>query len=751
MVGMSVEHFQIVPAEGAAAMNCLEIIVRTLTNIIEQLRSIWATTAAAQWAVQVCTGRCVMIRVPSLGIIALCIMSLGGATAPMAQAAACNANDPNLVTLPIQSPPVTFRSAFAQQGVTITINGATSDQSWTTATSIMPTVVVWTIDPAVLPPGLSCANIRIPLTEVVPTSCIAGSFVNFNLRGCPWGVYDPNTGYSGSCEYPAFGTPSSGTGSTTCTSRGINQGQINVNLTSSFYLSLVDPAPDLVSGNAVMNSTQLATLLTKGRTVKGVSADGVTEVVIRISTNSPGEQFRLTLLNDQHTQSTLPDEDGALGNPGATSFTQSQLTVTAGNIISNGLAYAFAVYRAPKDFARPLGNGFKPGSCQGVTNTGDDQLACRAVSLQLQDITANSAPVTMPITILRPMVSAIHGIWSNWKDAWKNFSPLVTANGVDYRFNVQRPNYRNPIVITASTPTYPNDRLRKAFGNSLGFQYNAPGVLGQINKYMGDFKNGKNPLGIPVAAVQADIVAHSLGGDITRTIASLPQFLNDPMNPTFGQGNIHKLVTIDTPHLGTPLATLLLNPNNACTALYLADHNDFSFSYVTLSGNTTSTCGSVTNSVCGAVGDLVPGSIALTNIANGPITHQLPTALIVGIYTNLTSLNSTVGKAGWVRTQCPNDPLTNSLTSDGWPGNFANNQNDAIVDVSSQLSGLAPSSGVQFTGYVHSQGTTDLGFTGPSVLDPDIVPPKTISIPNQVINLLNTPVTNQTVFILLNP
>jgi len=46
-------------------------------------------------------------------------------------------------------------------------------------------------------------------------------------------------------------------------------------------------------------------------------------------------------------------------------------------------------------------------------------------------------------------------------------------------------------------------------------------------------------------------------------------------------------------------------------------------------------------------------------------------------------------------------------------------------------------------GFVHSPGSEQLGFLGPSVLDPG-------PVPTQVITLLNTPVSSQ-VFHLLNP
>jgi hypothetical protein len=229
-------------------------------------------------------------------------------------------------------------------------------------------------------------------------------------------------------------------------------------------------------------------------------------------------------------------------------------------------------------------------------------------------------------------------------------------------------------------------------------------------------------------------------------MASLTKFLSDTNNPTFGQGTIHKLITIDTPHLGSSLAGLLLDTHNACTASYLAKNSDFSFTSVTLSGSA--------NSVPGAIGDLTPGSKALSDNANG-VTHLLPTALIVGVYTNFAALDSAVAP-GWIRHKCPTDPLAASLTSSGWSGNFGNAQNDAIVDVNSQLNGLSASAGIQFTGYVHSghsssEGVRALGFAGPSVLDPDIVAPQTISIPNLLIKLLNTPYTNQTFFMPFRP
>jgi probable HAF family extracellular repeat protein len=512
-------------------------------------------------------------------------------------------------------------------------------------------------------------------------------------------------------------------------------------------VSMVDAAdPDLLNGPTVTSNPQL--LATKGRVVQGVGADGVTEVVIRIPTANAGDQFTLTLMNDQQppAQSSSPDEDGALGNTGATNFSLSQLTVRANAVtLPNGqqLPFAFAVYRAPLDFARLASGGlYKSGTCGSVSNT-DDNLACRSVSIQIQNQTQGTS-ATLPITILRPPVVLIHGLWSS-RDSWNRFSPLITGPKTwDSRFSVGRVSYDAPIggLISASDPVYPQlFQLVRARANSLGFQFNAPSVLAQIGKWINSFKGGQNPAGVAAAGVQADIVAHSMGGDIARTIVLQSSFLSDD---TFGHGNIHKLITIDTPHLGSPLATMLLSSqeNGGCLQGFLALFGDFAFNTVTFSNGQARS---------GGVGDLVdsPPSFALQLIANQNF-HPVPAALIVGVYTNFSSLD-TSRSARFVRSFCGAlgaDPLAKKLNSTDWPTIFNSQSNDAIVSEASQLNGLTPSPGSEFFGYVHSPAAEDLGFSSPSVLDVATAPH---TVPNQVILLLNTPWKNSAYYNMLNP
>jgi probable HAF family extracellular repeat protein len=526
----------------------------------------------------------------------------------------------------------------------------------------------------------------------------------------------------------------------------------------AYGAQLVDPVPDLLSGSAVRSPSTLAdaqVLATQGQVIQGSASDGVTELLVRIPANNVGDQFTLTVLNDSsQSQSALPNEDGALGKPGDTSFSQTQLSVAAvatNNDPNNPGPVGFAVYRAPIDFARQVSAGlYKSGNCGGVANS-DDQAACRTVTLQIQNLTAGSA-ITLPVIIVRPPVILIHGLWGEPSN-WNNFSPLYSDIGgatPDSRLYVGVANYSkrpSDVAIVSSSPDYSSlpigqglAVLANARANSLGFQYNARGVMSQVNEHLSKFKSGANTSSVAVAAVQADIVGHSMGGDISRTIALQFDFLAPE---TFGQGIIHKLITIDTPHLGSPLATQLLQSQNGCVANVLALAQQPAFG--SIQGVTK--LGPATLTLQGAVGDLADTpSQALQNIA-AQGQHPLPTALIAGTInsTNLAGLlnNAT---AMSLRAACgvgASSPLAQNLTAGNWPNVFNNQPSDAIVSLNSQLDALSPDPGMVFDGNVHSPGTEKLGFAGPSVLDSG-------PVPTQVINLLNTPVTDP-LFHLLNP
>ncbi|MGH9498181.1 MAG: lipase family alpha/beta hydrolase [Terriglobales bacterium] len=473
-------------------------------------------------------------------------------------------------------------------------------------------------------------------------------------------------------------------------------------------LIMLDPVPALLSGPKVTSNLNL--LASKGRKVQGSSADGASEVVLRIPANAAGEHFTITVINDQGQQSVSAAEDGGLGKIGAPGFASSQLAVRAANTAKGPMA--FAIYGAPVDFPRPEGQ--------------DASATERFITLDVLD-TDTGLSTDTPVALLRPPVGLIHGLWGS-PGSWDNFTPFIT----DPRFAIGRADYSAVIggQIQSYEPAYPGfaiPSLKNAQANSLGFAYNAPHVLKQLAAFVNHFKAGKNPVNIPVAAVQVDIVAHSMGGDITRTFPQIKGFYG---NVTFGLGGVHKMVTIGTPHWGSPLASHLVDDNNECVRGVLAESGAPSFTSVTFNNGMTVNGGVGDLQGDGFGGSLSPALVALQN----PIPHPLPTALIQGLesQSQLDGLD-TSPVAQVIRAFCFGDYLATHLTSEGWPEIFGQDS-DSIVPALSEVAGL--SDFTQIDGVIHSASAELLGFGPPAELD------AAGNIPATVTNLLNTPVTN---------
>ncbi len=304
----------------------------------------------------------------------------------------------------------------------------------------------------------------------------------------------------------------------------------------------------------------------------------------------------------------------------------------------------------------------------------------------------------------------VHGLWGN-ASSFNNFTPLTTST----TFNVSRAVYANTITgVTSTTPSFSSSVKSSIEANSLGFAYNAPSVLAQINNFIAAYRTSAN-----VASAKADVVAHSMGGDISRTMFLLSTYLSAT---TFGAGPINKLITIATPHLGTPVAADLLASNNTCARNVLASDGDIALQSITFSGTTAN----------GAVFDLEGNgfgsslSVALSNLKQ---TQPFRTAYIAGIATsgNLKGLSCLFCNAGALRLICAGNPLAADLTAAKWPTIYGQN-NDTIVPVDSALNNL---SGLQYSGVIHTAALETLNFNGPSVLDP------ASTISTEVINLLN--------------
>jgi pimeloyl-ACP methyl ester carboxylesterase len=454
---------------------------------------------------------------------------------------------------------------------------------------------------------------------------------------------------------------------------------------------LIDPVvAKLLKGPAVTTNVNAIAAASIGF-VQGASADGTTQVVIRIPAASVGQTFAIFVINDQGQTSTSVPNDGGVMALGANLNTlASSLTVTAVTTLKG--TEAFAIYRGPVNFSR---------------GSQDDDLTTRSVSLSA---VSTSGTTNTAVTVARPPVVLVHGLWGD-ASSFDDFTPLIT----DTNFSISYAVYDAPITgITSTVPTFSSSIESTIEANSLGFAYNAPGVVTQIANFIAAYRTTAN-----IAAVKADIVAHSMGGDITRTSLLLKGFL---ANNTFGAGPINKLITVATPHLGTPVAADMLTSSNSCVRNTLAGYGDIALQSVTFSGHTAH------GAVVDLIGDGFGGGLSAA-LKNMKAVQPFPTAYIAGIATstNLNSLNCLLCNAEALRVLCSGNPLAKDLTAKNWPKIFGQD-NDTIVPLDSALNNL---SGQQYSGVIHSAGLETLDFDGPSVLD------AAPNISSEVITLLN--------------
>lgn len=73
---------------------------------------------------------------------------------------------------------------------------------------------------------------------------------------------------------------------------------------------MIDIDPDLFEGPGITTDTK--TLATLGSPVRGISADGVTIVLLRMKANFAGERLQITVVDDAGKPSTSSSENGAL-------------------------------------------------------------------------------------------------------------------------------------------------------------------------------------------------------------------------------------------------------------------------------------------------------------------------------------------------------------------------------------------------------------------------------------------------------
>jgi pimeloyl-ACP methyl ester carboxylesterase len=243
----------------------------------------------------------------------------------------------------------------------------------------------------------------------------------------------------------------------------------------------------------------------------GTAADGVAELLIRVDTAGAGNvTFAPTgTTGDPRFDGELRSVEGDNALP----LTVQTRSTAAG-------PKAFAIYRAPRDF----NHGSAPAS-----------LAERQI--QLNVTTSSGATASTTIRIFRPPVLLLHGIWSDG-DTWRQINP-DPQDSENVHFEAELTSMIGGLVVGAGDYWTTN---------ASRFVTNSSVVGAEIGDLRRRFQYEKK-----AAVSRVDVVAHSMGGILSRIWATDRRYLG---RRNFFQGDIHKLITLDSPHLGSYGATL---------------------------------------------------------------------------------------------------------------------------------------------------------------------------------------------------
>ncbi|MBL8006793.1 MAG: SBBP repeat-containing protein [Ignavibacteria bacterium] len=257
----------------------------------------------------------------------------------------------------------------------------------------------------------------------------------------------------------------------------------------------------------------------------GVCADGVSRIFIKVShhLSSPDILSATVKLSDELSSTdtrTLGKVKKATGN----NLTYSSEADNANSVqaTGNNPDECWFWYVSPDDFVR---------------NSSDESKSDRVVKVTVNINYAGgfSETGTVNLSVARTPIMLVHGIGSDER-IWENLTDYLQIKN-KYRFG---------------------SRLNLQTNKS--FEFNAAVLLKGNTEYCftsvadnkNSFDHALNTAWISgYAANQVSYVCHSMGGDIARACFEFQAY---KCELNYGKGYINRLITIDTPHNGSPLA-----------------------------------------------------------------------------------------------------------------------------------------------------------------------------------------------------
>jgi pimeloyl-ACP methyl ester carboxylesterase len=330
-------------------------------------------------------------------------------------------------------------------------------------------------------------------------------------------------------------------------------------------LSALDANPSFFGGK-LPDQLQPADLVAADQIREGASADGISQLI-----------FRAELSRPQPVSITL-----AKGRGEVKPLLKGQSHSTGGK------HYAFAVYTPPSRF----GGGAVAKKPKSLLDPAAQPKQRLSGVLEFEDFevaaTAEGQPPDapggkrLPLKLVRPPVVLVHGLFSNplecWvttKDTGTSFVVLLERSGtmpflVNYETSngsdpAQKSTYHdNRFVVWDSPGKTAGSEIERGWligehrGGWLGAEGEPPILsefqrpkelrIGGIKQALAYYRNE-----LHIAATQADVIGHSMGGLLARVYASQKYNPQYRRAENFNRGDISRLITICTPHHGTEL------------------------------------------------------------------------------------------------------------------------------------------------------------------------------------------------------
>ncbi|MCP3101098.1 choice-of-anchor A family protein [Myxococcus sp. K15C18031901] len=265
-------------------------------------------------------------------------------------------------------------------------------------------------------------------------------------------------------------------------------------------MEVVDPNPTLLHhflGTVLTDTSLLVNSTSAVPHVRAVAADGVTQVLLRSKFAAAG---RVTF--------SISGTSPANGGVGAVGTSERAATVAVNTVPFGGVHYAFALYTAPADFDS---GGFSGVSSRPLT-----------LSANYVPTTGTGFTTQVALDIVRPPVVLVHDLWSSCDfisgaGSIKQ-SPLFEVTCADYSSTASE-----SMLSAANTLVVPET----------------------IHEALDEMRQRQ------IAVAQADVVAHGMGGLLARRFVDWSNYYGFD---SFNQGTINRLITLNTPHVGTRLA-----------------------------------------------------------------------------------------------------------------------------------------------------------------------------------------------------